>query len=109
MQRTPPLDRLGGLLNAEQGLDEAQVARRRAAHEPNAILVESGAGWVEIARDTVRDPMIWFLVGTAGLFFWLGDSTEALALVAALLPIVGMTPFCTGAPARRPRGCARGW
>ncbi|PUB08464.1 Ca2+-transporting ATPase [Yoonia sediminilitoris] len=37
--------------------------------------------------------MIWFLIGTAVLFIWLGDLTEAAVLGAALIPIAGMDAY----------------
>jgi len=33
---------------------------------------------LELAIDTARDPMLWFLVGTAALYGALGDWAEAL-------------------------------
>jgi len=37
--------------------------------------------------------MVWFLAGTAILFLWLGDLTEAVVLVVAMVPIVGMDAY----------------
>ncbi|MCU0773957.1 MAG: cation-transporting P-type ATPase [Ideonella sp.] len=79
-------------LAADQGLDSAQVAAQRV-HGFNDIVVDAGAGWRELARDTARDPMLWFLVGTAALFAVVGDTAEALTLLAALVPLVGMDAF----------------
>jgi P-type Ca2+ transporter type 2C len=38
------------------------------------------SGWRAIARDTARDPMIWFLLATARLFAWLGDYARRASL-----------------------------
>ncbi len=93
MNRSAPVERLHGLWSNKSGLDAAQVVERRAAFGPNTIVAESSSGWMEIVRSTVSDPMIWFLIGTAVLFIWLGDFTEAAVLGAALIPIVGMDAY----------------
>ncbi|PWJ21626.1 cation-translocating P-type ATPase [Jannaschia seohaensis] len=93
MQRPAPLEPLEGLWSQEAGLDDSAVAQRRARYGPNAILAERPTGWLEILRSTVKDPMIWFLVGTALLFLWLGDYTEAAVLAVALIPIAGMDVY----------------
>ena len=93
MQRKVPPERLEGLWSDDIGLDDLAVVERRARFGLNAILVESSAGWVAILRSTVQDPMIWFLIGTATLFLWLGDYTEAAVLAAALIPIAGMDAY----------------
>ena len=54
---------------------------------------ETASGWKVVLRDTARDPMLWFLVLTAALFAWLGQTSEALTLVAALVPLVGMDAY----------------
>ncbi len=93
MQRKAPLERLEGLWTGFEGIDDAGVLERRAKYGPNTIVTETSSSWLEIARSTVQDPMIWFLVGTAALFLWLGDYTEAVILAAALIPIVGMDAY----------------
>ena len=41
----------------------------------------------------MKDPMLWFLIGTSLLFACLGDYTEALTLLVASIPMVGMDVF----------------
>lgn len=93
MQREVSPDRLDGLSGPDQGLTAQEVAERRARYGPNTIVAERDSGWLEIARSTLRDPMLWFLLGTAMLFLWLGDVTEAIVLIAALVPIAGMDAY----------------
>lgn len=70
------------------GNAEAEVLRTRygtnliAEHPPGSI-----AGLV---RDTAADPMIWFLLGTSGLFGFLGQHADMAILLMAILPLVGM-------------------
>lgn len=49
--------------------------------------------WLDLARDTLKDPMIWFLVGTGLVYAVLGSYTEAVTLLIAILPLVGMDAF----------------
>ncbi|HRQ64995.1 MAG TPA: cation-transporting P-type ATPase [Xanthomonadaceae bacterium] len=85
-----PPERADILREAPQGLAAEEVERRRARFGSNDILAESGAGWRDLLRDTARDPMLWFLLAAALLFWMLGDRIEAMVLGVALLPIAGM-------------------
>ena len=85
-----PVERLQGLLGTEAGLSGAEADERRQRHGRNDIVEAAPPTWWMLARDTLRDPMLWFLVGTAALFAWLGDRTEAVILLFALLPLLGM-------------------
>lgn len=90
--RPIPPGRIPEGLDANDGLSAAQVLAQRV-HGFNDIVADAGAGWRELARDTARDPMLWFLVLTAGLFALVGEATEALTLLVALVPLVGMDAF----------------
>ncbi|MDG2518372.1 cation-translocating P-type ATPase [Lysobacter soli] len=87
--RVPP-ERLAFLTSGRAGLDSEIAAEARRRFGDNDIVGAPTSGWRAIAVDTIRDPMLWFLLATAGLFQWLGDHTEAVVLAAALLPILGM-------------------
>ena len=90
--RPIPLDKLPPLATRMAGLDAAQVQSQRQFGF-NDIVPETASGWKVVLRDTARDPMLWFLVLTAALFAWLGQTSEALILVAALVPLVGMDAY----------------
>jgi len=93
MRRAIPLDRLRGLLPGQRGLSTAEVAERRQRFGPNDIIETAGRPYWDLARDTARDPMIWFLVGTSVLYGFLGERAESITLLAASLPLVGMDAF----------------
>ncbi len=78
-----------GLAHGE-GLTEVQVAAARQRHGYNDVVPQAAAGWLVVARDTARDPMPWFLLVTSALFVVLGQLAEALTLVAAMVPLLGM-------------------
>ena len=91
MRRRPvPLARLDGLARPERGLSAAEARERLARHGPNDIVESPRDRWWHLARDTARDPMIWFLIGTGALYGLVGERAEALTLMAAIVPLVGM-------------------
>ncbi len=93
MNRSVPLDRLEGLADPAQGLTTAEVATRTARYGPNRILEAAPKGWLELTRETLKDPMLWFLVGTSALFALIGQLREAAILVVALVPLMGMDAY----------------
>jgi Ca2+-transporting ATPase len=90
MRHSIPSDRQINLTDQQRGLSSEEVEARRARFGRNEILADRGAGLADLLRDTIRDPMVWFLILTALLFSWLGDYVEATILALALLPVAGM-------------------
>ena len=90
MQRSVSSDGLEGLQAPELGLTGQVAAERRARYGANAIVEAPPHGWTDVVRDSLRDPMLWFLLGTSVLFAFVGDRTEAAILLAALVPLFGM-------------------
>ncbi|MEZ5668255.1 MAG: cation-transporting P-type ATPase [Alphaproteobacteria bacterium] len=90
MRRIVRADRLTGLADPAAGLTAAQAAARLAQFGPNAIVPAERAGWRDLLRDTVRDPMIWFLVAVGALMLAIGETRDGAILIAAILPLVGM-------------------
>lgn len=88
-QRPVPLDRLPDLPDAGAGLSRAQVAAQQRWGTNDIVSSESG-GWRQVLRDSLRDPMLGFLLLTAALFGALGQWTEALTLLAAIVPLLAM-------------------
>lgn len=91
IQRTVPKDRIELLgWGPARGLTRNEVAARRAQFGPNHVLERAEPAWKVLARETARDPMLWFLVATAGLYAALGEQTEAWTLFASAIPLVAM-------------------
>lgn len=82
--------RVRGLGGADQGLTTAEAESRRQRYGANDIVEVAGNPWRELAEETAKDPMIWFLVSTACLYLVLGSPAEAVVLLVALVPLVGM-------------------
>jgi len=93
MIRSFPQDRLAGLENPVTGLTRAEAEARRARYGENRIVENVRAGWRAVARETLRDPMLWFLLAAGVLFGIAGEITESVILLIALIPFVGMDAF----------------
>jgi Ca2+-transporting ATPase len=89
-ERTIPEGRLPANLDAEEGLDAVQAAASCRTYGFNDVVAEPARGWIAVAHDTARDPMLWFLLVTATLFAFLGQTRESLTLLLALAPLMGM-------------------
>lgn len=83
-------ERLPAGFSPARGLTQHEVARQRAHYGRNLILASVSGGWVRLLQDTLRDPMLWFLLLTAAVHAALGERAEALILLLALLPLLGM-------------------
>ena len=84
------LHRLPRPFDPAQGLAPDMVVRQRARYGRNVILAPVSGGWRRLLKDTLRDPMLWFLLLTAVVHAALGEHTEAIILCVALLPLLGM-------------------
>jgi Ca2+-transporting ATPase len=73
VRHTVSPERVADLQNSESGLNTAQVEERRKHFGTNTIMESTTANWLDVLRDSARDPMIWFLVGISALFSILGD------------------------------------
>jgi len=93
MHRNVPIDRLADVLNSERGLQQEEATARLKQYGHNDIAEASTSTWLTLLYDTARDPMLWFLLGTSILFIFLGDKIEALVMLAAVIPFVGMDMY----------------
>lgn len=93
MPRIVPLERLDDLGNHAEGLDSARIQRRQQQYGSNRIIEIPATHWWDILRTTLKDPMLWFLLGTSSLFLLVGELTEAIILLIALIPFLGMDAY----------------
>ncbi len=88
-----PVRRLPAPLDDAHGLDADAVRERRARYGPNDVLARPRRSGLAVLRETAGDPMLWFLVGTSALYLVLGERTEGLVLLLAMVPLLGMDAF----------------
>src|SRR3989338_536454 len=93
LRRALPAERLPELWLSERGLAQAEADERRRRFGPNDIAEAPGGALRALAADTAKDPMLWFLALTSALYAAVGQRAEALTLLAALVPLVGMDAF----------------
>ena len=93
MRRQAEISRLDGLAAGERGLTSSEAADRCARYGTNDIVEEPEGGTRELIRETAKDPMIWFVVGTGALMALLGNAGEALVLFGAVFPLAFMDAF----------------
>jgi len=93
VRRDIPVSRLKDLPRDALGLSRQEAAQRKQRYGSNEIVEVAVNPWFELARNTLKDPMIWFLIGTGVVYAGLGSYTEALTLLVAILPLVGMDAF----------------
>ena len=79
--RTIPLD----------GLSDEEVARRTAAEGPNELPRADRRTPLAIVLEVVREPMLAMLLGGGTVYLLLGDTTEALVLLACATLSSGIT------------------
>jgi Ca2+-transporting ATPase len=75
------------------GLTAGDVLEARRRHGPNDIVDAVQHPLWALARDTARDPMIWFFAGTSALYAVVGQLAEAATLLGAIVPLVLMDVF----------------
>jgi Ca2+-transporting ATPase len=101
MDHLPPRGSGGG------GLTEQEAERRRERFGPNRVLPDEDRGWTRPFRDTLRDPMLWFLLGSSGLYLLIDELAEALVLLLAVLPLFAMDAFLHRRTIASTRGLAQ--
>lgn len=93
MRREFPRARLPRDLEPDAGLTAREAVAQRERFGSNRIAEVAGSPWRDLARETARDPMIWFLAGVGVLYALVGQRAEALTLLAAVAPLVGMDAY----------------
>jgi P-type Ca2+ transporter type 2C len=91
--RSLPLERIQQLEPFDRSLSSSEVENRRAQFGPNDIVEIPGNPWLELARDTAKDPMLWFFLGTGVVYAMVGQRVEAITLVIAIAPLLLMDAF----------------
>lgn len=84
---------LSNLSKRDSGLSDEEVTLQISRYGPNAIVEAIGNPWLDLVKDTLKDPMIWFLIGIGAVFIAVGDTNEAIVLFVAILPLVLMDAF----------------
>lgn len=89
-RRSIPRARLGRLTGDPPGLSSPEAERRRREYGANDIVEAPPHPWWALLGDTLKDPMVWFFAGVGVVYVLIGQRTEAVTLLIAIIPLVGM-------------------
>lgn len=93
MHRNLPLSRINSSLAADWSLNAADVEMRKIQYGINDIVEVRASRWRELTRETVKDPMIWFLIIASILFAILKNYNQTIILLLATIPLIGLDGF----------------
>ena len=91
-KRAIPLERLAGRWGVD-GLTTLEATARAQIYGPNDVAEAPMHPWRDLARNTAKDPMIWFFGGTSALYAAVGQGVESVTLLVAIGPLVLMDVF----------------
>ncbi len=77
------------------GLSSAQAAAQLAADGPNELPSARPRTLLDVAVEVLREPMLLLLIATGFVYLLLGDLEEAVALVAAIGVVIGISLYQT--------------
>ncbi|MFA5108501.1 MAG: cation-translocating P-type ATPase [Candidatus Micrarchaeia archaeon] len=90
MNPTPSVEQI------HSGLSQQEAQRRLKEEGANELLAEKKRTIIDIAIDTMREPMFLFLVACGTLYFLIGDIEGALMLIACVFVVIGITIYQEG-------------
>src|SRR3990167_7648522 len=93
MRRALPLIRINSSLSPDWTLNTIEVEKHRIQYGENEIVDVKNNQWLELIIETAKDPMIWFLIMVSILFAILKNNHQALILLLATIPLIGMDIF----------------
>ncbi|AXF12629.1 ATPase (plasmid) [Paraburkholderia graminis] len=96
IEHASPVERV----DTQRGLSNAQVAEQRARFGRNLVDSKARRTWWQTLKEVLSEPMFLLLLGATGIYFVLGDVSEALALLAFVGAIVLLTVFQSHRTAR---------
>lgn len=93
MKQKVTFQKLAAVSSKSDGLTNDEVRLQRLRYGWNEIIEVEGSPWADLARETIKDPMLWLLLGVGGVFVLVGDIGEAVTLFIAILPLTFMDAF----------------
>ena len=78
---------------AQSGLSGQDAAERLARDGPNELPSAQPRSLLAIALEVVREPMFLLLIASGTIYLLLGDPEEAVALLAAVFLVIGITLY----------------
>src|SRR5678809_970191 len=73
------------------GAEEARIRLDR--YGPNRLVARERAAWLKDLASLLLDPMAVMLLVAAGVYLVLGERRDAVVMLAALVPVIGIDVF----------------
>jgi Ca2+-transporting ATPase len=80
-------------MDTARGLTQIEAARRLIDAGPNELPSARPRAFRALVLDVLREPMLLLLVATGVIYIALGDLHEAIAVLAAVMLVVGLTIY----------------
>jgi Ca2+-transporting ATPase len=75
------------------GLSDEAVAESQKRFGTNALRLQKGRTWLILLKGLLTEPMILLLLIAAAIYFWLGDSGDALFMLGAIFFVAGISIY----------------
>lgn len=75
------------------GLPAVEASRRLADKGRNAITAERKEPWWEEALESLTEPLQLLLIAVAAVYFWLGETEDAITILGVILTVAGIEVF----------------
>jgi Ca2+-transporting ATPase len=76
-----------------RGLTSAEARARLATFGPNRLVVRDRTAWLKEAAGLLLDPMAIMLLVAAGVYLALGARRDAVVMLVAIVPVIGVDVF----------------
>jgi Ca2+-transporting ATPase len=93
MRKKLEFNRIKNSLSDGWGLTLSEISSRETQYGLNDITQIQKNRIVEIVKQTAKDPMIWFLIGTSLLFALLKNYNQTIILLIATIPLMLMDTY----------------
>lgn len=75
---------------ASTGLSHQEAENKIARFGKNEILESSSNTYLDLILETLKDPMIWFLLVIGGIFLFIGEFRDGIVILLSILPLILM-------------------
>jgi Ca2+-transporting ATPase len=82
-----------GIETEPRGLTTTEVQARLEQYGPNRLVARERAAWLKDLASLALDPMAIMLLIAAGVYVALGERRDAVVMVIALVPVIGVDVF----------------
>lgn len=77
----------------DRGLTNEEAASRLARSGANALAGQDEEPWWKEVLESLTEPLQLLLIAVAGVYFWLGETGDALTILAVILVVVAIEVF----------------